>query len=237
MPKNLRRFTARGDLHFITFCCYQRRPLLASVRAKNLTVQILKEVRARYGLAFVGYVIVPEHLHLLIGELASATPCGIIQVFKQRLSRRLRGRKRAPKGQLRLRFPEQENLLRRFWQRRYYDFNVYSRAKVFEKLHYMRSNPVREKLVNHPGDCPWSSWRSYYRGEGVMAIDPWDSPSSSFSSRGQQREEPAHPLQKAKSQRVGHPGSFLVERDPLAPKQGRSQERQAQARVCDLRCE
>ena len=79
-------------------------------------MQILREVRARFGFALVGYVIMPEHLHLLISESASLAPSKIIQVFKQRPSRRLRARKRAPKGQLRLRFPEQENLLRRFWR-------------------------------------------------------------------------------------------------------------------------
>ena len=51
MSTNLKRITGRGDLHFITFCCYQRRPLLASARARNLAVQILGEVRARYGFA------------------------------------------------------------------------------------------------------------------------------------------------------------------------------------------
>jgi putative transposase len=204
MPKNLKRITGRGDLHFITFCCYQRRPLLASARAMNLAVQILREVRARYRFALVGYVIMPEHLHLLISESASVPLSKIIQVFKQRLSRRMRARKRAPKGQLRLRFQEHENLLRRFWQRRYYDFNVYSRAKVLERLHYMHSNSVREKLVGHPGDWPWSSWCSYYHGEGLIGIDPWDSPSASFSGKGHQRKE-RPTLRKAKPQRVGHP--------------------------------
>jgi putative transposase len=131
----------------------------------------------------------PEHRHLLISESASVPPSKIIQVFKQRLSRRMRARKHTLKGQFRLRFPEQESLLRRFWQRRYYDFNVYSRAKVLEKLHYMHSNPVREKLVDHPGDWPRSSWCSYYRGEGLIAIDPWDSPLSSFFGKRQQRKE------------------------------------------------
>ena len=45
MPKHLKRITGRGDLHFITFSCYQRRPLLASVRARDVAVQILNEVR------------------------------------------------------------------------------------------------------------------------------------------------------------------------------------------------
>ena len=152
MPKRLRRLTGQGDLHFITFCCYQRRALLGTVRARNAAVQILGEVRARYKFSLVGYVIMPEHVHLLISESASVKPAKAIQVFKQRLSRRMRGKKRARKGQLALRFPGEDGELRRFWQRRYYDFNVYSRAKVQEKLRYMHANPVKEKLVQHPGD-------------------------------------------------------------------------------------
>jgi putative transposase len=173
MPKNLKRFTGYGDLHFITFCCYQRRPLLAAVRARNLAVKILEEVRARYGFALVGYVIMPEHVHLLISESGRVSPAKIIQVFKQRFSRRMRRGKRAGKGQLTLGFPETAGALRRFWQRRYYDFNVYSRAKLLEKLHYLHANPVKEKLVKHPGDWPWSSWCYYYRGVGLLKIDPW----------------------------------------------------------------
>lgn len=93
MPKNLKRITGRGDLHFITFCCYQRRPLLGTVRARNAAIKILAEVRARYGFAIVGYVIMPEHMHLLVSESGSARPAKVIQVFKQRLSRRMRGKK------------------------------------------------------------------------------------------------------------------------------------------------
>jgi len=53
MPKNLKRLTGRNDLHFITFCC-QRRPLRAPVRARNLAVEILREVRAEYGFSLAG---------------------------------------------------------------------------------------------------------------------------------------------------------------------------------------
>jgi REP element-mobilizing transposase RayT len=61
-------------------------------------VQILKEVRARYGFALVSYAIIPEHLYLLISESASVAPSKIIQMFKQRVSRRLRARKGTVKG-------------------------------------------------------------------------------------------------------------------------------------------
>ena len=172
MPKNLKRVTGRGDLHFITFCCYHRRRLLESVRSKNLVIRILGEVRDKYGFSLVGYVIMPQHIHLLISEPAGVPPAKIVQVFKQRVSRRMRARKCSGKNQLSLRFPEADEKLRRFWQRRYYDFNVYSRKKLWEKLHYMHANPVEERLVEHPRDWPWSSWANYALGEGILKIDP-----------------------------------------------------------------
>jgi len=171
MPKNLRRVTGRGDLHFITFCCYQRRALLGTVQARNLAVQILGEVRAKYGFALVGYVIMPEHVHLLIGESESVAPAKVVQVFKQRLSRRMREKEseEAPRSPSRLN--EEDAELRRFWQRRYYDFNVYSRAKLKEKLEYMHANSVKERLVKDLQDWPWSSWSYYETGQGVLKMD------------------------------------------------------------------
>jgi len=171
MPKNLRRVTGRGDLHFITFCCYQRRALLGTVPVRNLAVRILGEVRSEYGFALMGYVIMPEHVHLLIGESRAVSPAKVVQIFKQRLSRRMRGRKRREGKQLRLRFQEETGELRRFWQRRYYDFNVYTRRKMNEKLEYMQANPITEKLVEHPRDWPWSSWSYYATGEGLLKMD------------------------------------------------------------------
>ena len=173
MPKNLKRITGFGDLHFITFCCYQRRPFLDSVRARNLAVRALQQTRMRYGFALVGYVFMPEHVHLLLSESGTAAPAKIIQSFKQRVSRTLRARKRQRPCQLTFHFPERSGEYRRFWQRRYYDFNVHSRAKMAEKLHYMHGNPVQAKLVKHPGDWPWSSWCHYYRGESLLRMDPW----------------------------------------------------------------
>jgi putative transposase len=162
MPTNLRRVTGRWDLHFITFCCYQRRALLESPQARDLAVQMLGEVRAKYAFALVGYVIMPEHVHLLIDETPTLPPATVVQVFKQRVSRAIRGDQ------------DQANVnaeLLRFWQRRYYDFNVYTREKLREKLEYMHANPVVKKLVAHPRDWPWSSWSFYTTGQGLLEMD------------------------------------------------------------------
>jgi hypothetical protein len=50
----------------------------------------------------------------------------VIQVLKQRVSRRLRRRRRKPAGQFHLTFASGDEALRRFWQRYFYDFNIWS---------------------------------------------------------------------------------------------------------------
>jgi putative transposase len=172
MANKLIRIYGRGHLHFITFSCYRRVPFLRSVRAKNAFVQILNEVRERYGFALVGYVVMPEHVHLLIGEPAKGTPSTVVQVLKQRVSRRLRHKKRAPAAQLSLTFASGDDSLPRFWQRRFYDFNVWSLKKRVEKLHYMHMNPLKRKLVDHPKDWPWSSSSFYSNKHGLIRVDP-----------------------------------------------------------------
>jgi len=176
MRNKLKRYYGMGHLHFLTFSCYRRQPLLGTVRARNVFVKTLGEVRASYGFLLVGYVVMPEHVHLLISEPKKGTPSTVLQVLKQRVSRVLRRKRRSSSpAQLSLRFPESAPELPRFWQRRFYDFNVWSAKKRKEKLEYMHRNPLTRKLVEHPKDWPWSSW-SFYAGseEGVLPIDPVD---------------------------------------------------------------
>jgi REP element-mobilizing transposase RayT len=124
MPKGLRRRYGLRHLHFITCSCYRRLPLFASARAKNLFVKILGEVRDRYGFALAGYVVMPEHIHLLLGEPAKGSPSTVMQVLKQRVSRRLRRkpRNKAASQQLRLPFRHAHDFLPQFWQPRFHDF-------------------------------------------------------------------------------------------------------------------
>jgi hypothetical protein len=51
MPKGLQRYYGRGDLHFLTFSCYRRLPLLRTVRARDVFVREPAWVRAEYGSA------------------------------------------------------------------------------------------------------------------------------------------------------------------------------------------
>jgi putative transposase len=174
VPKGLHRRYGLRHLHFITCSCYRRLPLFASARAKTLFVKIIGEVRDRYSFALAGYVVMPNHIHLLIGEPAKGTPSTVMQVLKQRVSRRLRRRprKKSSSHQLALPFPQRNESLPQFWQPRFYDFNVWSQSKFVEKLQYMHMNPVKRKLVTHPKDWPWSSFSFYSNEEtGLVRID------------------------------------------------------------------
>jgi REP element-mobilizing transposase RayT len=74
MPKNLKRYYGRGDLHFVTFSCYRRIPLLGTIGARNVFVEALGAIRDRYKFLLVGYVVMPEHVHLPLSEPPESTP-------------------------------------------------------------------------------------------------------------------------------------------------------------------
>ena len=130
-------------------------------------------MRSRHAFKLIGYVVMPEHVHLLLSEPRKGTPSKVLQVLKQKVSRALRGRGKKPMpGQLSLPFCRTAADAEAFWQRRFYDFNVWSEKKVKEKLEYMHANPVNRKLVPHPKEWPWSSWSYYMKGEkGLIRID------------------------------------------------------------------
>ncbi len=173
MPTGLKRYYGRGDLHFITFSCYRRLPFLGTNGARNLFVRELARVRREYAFLLLGYVVMPEHVHLLIGEPRKGTPSTVLQMLKQRVSRKMRKRRRSPPaGQLRLNFPEPGENPRSFWQARFYDFNVNTKRKMKEKLEYMHRNPISRGLVEHPRNWPWSSWGFYAKtGSALLSMD------------------------------------------------------------------
>jgi putative transposase len=185
MPRNLKRHYGKGDRHFITFSCFERRPLLGTARARNFVVKVMGELRERYWFMLIGYVLMPEHVHLLVSEPKKGTASKVVQVWKQRVSRAMRGkRRRGSPAQLSLKFLSELDALRRFWQKRFYDFNVWSETKLREKLDFftrdreavnMHANPVIRGPVKHPNDWAWSSWGLYMNGEsGLVKIDPME---------------------------------------------------------------
>jgi putative transposase len=92
---------------------------------------------------------------MLISEPVRGTPSTVLQVIKQDVSRLVQQTSQRSGSP--------------FWQRRFYDFNVWTRKKKVEKLAYMHLNPVKRGLVAHPRDWPWSSY-AFYEGKGQVLI-------------------------------------------------------------------
>jgi putative transposase len=151
--------------------------LLGRVSARNLFVKELGRVRQEYGFLLVGYVVMPNHLHVLMSKPKKGTPSTVLQVLKQRVSRRMRKRERywTPKAQLPLVFLRFIADLPQFWQLRFYDFNVYSHKNKKEKLDYMHANAVNSGLVGASQRLALEQFFLYTKGEaGLREIDPVD---------------------------------------------------------------
>ncbi len=112
----------------------------------------------------------PEHFHLLITEPEVSDPSVVMKVIKQRFARQVNRslrRRRAP-SQIAL----WDLTLASVWQKRFYDFNVWTQRKRIEKLRYMHRNPVKRELVKQPDQWRWSSFRSYFLGErGLVRVN------------------------------------------------------------------
>jgi putative transposase len=164
MPIGLHRTYGTHHLHFITCSCYRRLPFLGLARSRDQFLSILEQTRRRYRFVVVGYVVMPEHVHLLITEPEVGTPSTVMQVLKQRAARALLPkRKRANPRQGNL--CGEPTLRRTFWQARFYDFNTWTTKKRVEKLRYMHRDPVKRRLVESPEQWRWSSYRSYLLDE------------------------------------------------------------------------
>ena len=152
MSSDLHRFHQAGQLHFLTFSCHGRQPYLGDASRRDLFESALERIRSRYRWAILGYVVMPEHVHLLVNEPPEARLGQAIQALKLSVAKRL---------------PE-----RPFWLANYYDLNVWSAENNAEKLHYIHTNPVTRGLVTKPEDWQWSSARHYATGsEGTVEIE------------------------------------------------------------------
>ena len=155
MPAELHRYQGTGDLHFVTFSCYHRQQKLGTAGERAHFEHSLEKTRRAYGFGVLGYVVMPEHVHLLLSEPPDKQLSTALQALKQSVARSLALRAAEP-----------------FWQARYYDFNVWSSEKQAEKLKYLHRNPVTRGLVEKPEDWPWSSFRHYLTGlEGTVEIE------------------------------------------------------------------
>jgi putative transposase len=180
VTEGLHRFYSGRDVHFLTFSCYKGRPYFKSAEGCDLFLRILERVRRRYRLVVLGYVVMPEHVHLLVSEPERGSLSTAIQALKLGVVRTLEGASIGPTSRKRSEkwgTPcfDGAKTPNHFWQARFYDFNVWTEKKRIEKLRYIHRNPVARGLVATPEQWQWSSFRWYSSGEaGPVRINDTD---------------------------------------------------------------
>ena len=153
-----------GHAHFVTFSCFQRLPLLTRDRTRRWVITSLEETRRRLDVALWAYVIMPEHVHVLLYPLQADYEMRLILVALERPVSDAAKRHLERTGntqwlnRLRVQYPSREVF--RFWQPGGgFDHNIFPEKTVPTVTDYIHANPVRRGLVKEPTDWERSSAR------------------------------------------------------------------------------
>jgi putative transposase len=155
MPTSLQRFHQSRQLHFVTFSCYRRQPKFVDATVYDLFSLCLEDMRHRFAMRAYGYVVMPEHVHLLLSEPEQGTLAEAMRYLKLSFAKRVRSLRLAQVSVLK-RDANLGHQSSSFWQKRYYDRNVRDMREFTVKLRYLHRNPVKPGLVKEEGDWKWS---------------------------------------------------------------------------------
>ena len=147
-------YDTESHAHFITFSCYKRRRILDEDVHKKIVIGVMGSQLAKQDGLCHGFVIMPNHVHAVISFQLPEQLGYFMKQWKQRSSVKIK-KSLFEYGKNYASWDYSEPI----WQRKYYDFNIFSIKKSNEKLEYIHNNPVRAGLVEYPEDWLYSSSR------------------------------------------------------------------------------
>ena len=87
--KRCHRWNEPGDAHELTFSCYRQRKFLSRSRTRAYLAEAVSKARRKHAFDVWAYVIMPEHVHLLIWPREQVySISAILKSIKQSVSRR-----------------------------------------------------------------------------------------------------------------------------------------------------
>jgi len=184
-------YSIPGQVHFLTFSCFQRRPFLLEQSPCRILAQSLDEARAIEHFDIWAYVFMPEHVHLLIRPTHDVYDmAAILRRIKEPVSRRVLGlwRQSTPDRLVEAADTTAGPVSHRFWQPGGgFDRNIFDPDTIRKAIDYVEWNPVRRRLVTDPLGWEWSSARARAGGTHVpFIVDPvtWEPSSDEGIVRG-----------------------------------------------------
>ena len=173
--KTRRRYEIPGHVRFLTFSCFGRFPFFQNNAIKEAFVAQLRRSRELTRFRLFAWVVMPEHVHLLIQPRLPEFPVEtVLKNLKGQFSGRVLRRWRQLKAPILSRATDHRGK-QHFWLGGGgYDRNIFTEAEFEEKLGYIHHNPVRRGLVERSFDWRWSSARWYegIREPNDLSIDP-----------------------------------------------------------------
>lgn len=160
------RYNLENYCHSVTTKIYRNRTIFKDETASELLIQIIYEVREKLGFKLIGFVVMPDHVHLMVVPDKKNTISDVMRYIKGRFSRRYGKLSRGMNS------PDYEvqdhrtgNLSRpnpKIWQESFYDHVIRNRKEFNERLNYLYNNPVKANLVENPEDYKYSSATGKY---------------------------------------------------------------------------
>jgi putative transposase len=168
------RYHEKGQPRVLTFSCYHRYQFLSRDRTRAWFCEALQQGRIKYGFQLWAYVIIPEHVHLLVypGDFPERMP-QFLQAVKEPVARQAIRylHKNAPEWLAKITVQEGPRVRHRFWQPGGgYDRNITSTEVLRAEIDYIHANPVRRGLAVTPEEWEWSSAR-WYAGQQPVRVE------------------------------------------------------------------
>ncbi|MFN0012744.1 MAG: REP-associated tyrosine transposase [Phycisphaerales bacterium] len=179
LRKTSRRQRPDGGLHYLTFSCYRRLPLLGTARLRDAFVAALARAHKQHRFKLLAWVAMPEHVHIFLMPTAargndwsqghgSSLP-SILIGLKKPVAERVIGRWKDLRWNGLSSVADSRGRIH-FWQPGGgFDRNVRDVAELVREVRYIHQNPVRRGLVEKAADWRWSSARWY---AGAMNAGP-----------------------------------------------------------------
>ena len=179
--RNAVRLDTPGHLHFYTFSCYRRLPLLTNELWRGWLAESIAHARQKLEIDLWAYVFMPEHVHLLLKPRKENYRISeFMQLAKHPMARRVANSLKKNNSPLlkQLEVEELDGSIKHcYWQPGGgHDVNILSVKKAIEKADYCHRNPVKRRLVQSPDQWKWSSFRWIEQGKREnepLTVDDW----------------------------------------------------------------
>ena len=175
------RINTPGHLHFYTFSCFKRLPLLTNDVWCGWLAESINHARKKLEIDLWAYVFMPEHVHLLLKPRRESYRISeFMQLVKHPMTRRvINSLKKVDSPLLKQLEVPQPNGFTSFayWQAGGgHDINIWDKDKAIEKAEYCHRNPIKRGLVQTADQWRWSSFRWIEMGareNEPLTVDEW----------------------------------------------------------------